>query len=110
MKESHDEGVATHIDPESCAGVRKGVGEALTGGSVGEVLSREISQFRVPTLLDESEGNTPRRAIASAPVALRGRRPSACVDAPCAGTGRSHVRLWLMAPEAASARPKAVIR
>jgi len=31
MGESYAEGVATHDDPESCAGSRKGVGEALTG-------------------------------------------------------------------------------
>ena len=42
MKEPHIEGVATHDGPESCVDVRKGVGEALTGVRVGEVLSREI--------------------------------------------------------------------
>lgn len=31
MKESNDEGVANHIGPESCAFVREGRGEALTG-------------------------------------------------------------------------------
>ena len=43
MKELHAEGSATHSDPESCVGVRKGVGEALTGAGIGRVLSREIS-------------------------------------------------------------------
>lgn len=42
MKEPHIEGVATHDGPESCVDSRKGVGEALTGVRVGEVLSREI--------------------------------------------------------------------
>ena len=42
MKEPDDEGLANHIGPESCAGVREGVGEALTGVRVGWVLSREI--------------------------------------------------------------------
>ncbi len=42
MKVSYSEGVATHADPESCAGVRKGTGEALTGERTGRVLSREI--------------------------------------------------------------------
>jgi hypothetical protein len=41
MKESHDEGVATHIDPESCAVVRENGGEALTGARAGQPLSRE---------------------------------------------------------------------
>ena len=42
MKESYGEGVATHTDPESCVGVRKGKGEALTGARAGRVFSREI--------------------------------------------------------------------
>ena len=41
MKESYGEGVATHTDPESCAVVREGGGEALTGAHAGRVLSRE---------------------------------------------------------------------
>jgi hypothetical protein len=27
----YDEGIANHIDPESCAVAREGIGEALTG-------------------------------------------------------------------------------
>jgi hypothetical protein len=42
MKESHDEGVAIHIGPESCAGTDNGISEALTGESAGWVLSPEI--------------------------------------------------------------------
>ena len=42
MRESYGEGVASHTGPESCAGVRKGDGEALTGGRAGQVLSREM--------------------------------------------------------------------
>jgi len=42
MQESYEEGVATHLDPESCVVVREGDGEALTGARVGQVLSREI--------------------------------------------------------------------
>ena len=41
MKVPYDEGVASHIGPESCASDRKGAGEALTGESAGRVLSRE---------------------------------------------------------------------
>jgi RNA-directed DNA polymerase len=41
MKVPYDEGIASHIGPESCIGDRKGAGEALTGGSAGRVLSRE---------------------------------------------------------------------
>jgi hypothetical protein len=43
MKESYGEGLATHAGPESCVETaREGGGEALTGGSAGQVLSREI--------------------------------------------------------------------
>ena len=44
-----DEGVAIHIGPESCAGAREGLGEALTGGRIGQPLSRERVLFWVPT-------------------------------------------------------------
>src|SRR5436853_1068737 len=42
MKESYGEGIAGHTGPKSCASVRKGEGEALTGVHAGLVLSREI--------------------------------------------------------------------
>src|SRR4051794_10518507 len=63
MKESNVEGIANHDVPESCADAREGDGEALTGVRSGGVLSREIRQFRAPTLLTEAEGNTPIVAI-----------------------------------------------
>jgi hypothetical protein len=34
----HDEGIANHIDPASCAGAREGVGEALTGDRIGQAI------------------------------------------------------------------------
>ena len=42
MEESYTEGLASHGDPESCAGVREDMGEVLTGAHSGGVLSREI--------------------------------------------------------------------
>jgi hypothetical protein len=91
MKESYIEGLATHDGPESCAGTREGAGEALTGGSAGRVLSREISQSRTPTLLTGAEGHMPLNDKASSGTVLRGRRPLACTETPCARTGRSSV-------------------
>ena len=44
-----DEGVAIHIGPESCAVAREGLGEALTGGRIGQPSSRERFLFWVPT-------------------------------------------------------------
>lgn len=38
------EGVANHDSPESCVGVGDEAGEALTGGDVGPVLSRESNE------------------------------------------------------------------
>jgi RNA-directed DNA polymerase len=46
MQESYGEGLATHTGPESCVGARKGDGEALTGGRIGRVLSRETKILR----------------------------------------------------------------
>jgi hypothetical protein len=36
----YDEGIANHIDPEPCAGVREDVGEASAGERAGQPLSR----------------------------------------------------------------------
>ena len=47
MKEPHDEGVANHIGPESCAVVREDGREALTGVRAGQPLGRE-KEFLVP--------------------------------------------------------------
>ena len=41
MKVSCNEGVANHVGPESCGGIREDVVEALTGESAGRVLSLE---------------------------------------------------------------------
>jgi hypothetical protein len=54
MKESHDEGLASHIDPESCVGSRKTAGEALTGAHAGQVSSCETASG-TPTPLGEAE-------------------------------------------------------
>lgn len=51
MRVHCDEGVATHIGPEPCADVREDVGEASAGERIGQPLSREGPQFRMPTLL-----------------------------------------------------------
>lgn len=63
MKVPIGEELATRTNPESCAAVRKGRGEALTGGRAGWVLSREIHE---PT------GN--RRSLRGADVLKDGGR------------------------------------
>ena len=72
MKVPYDEGVASHIGPESCVCCRKAVGEALTGESAGRVLSRERLYFGVPTALCSTEGKTGYVANARCILAPRG--------------------------------------
>ena len=38
MQVHHDESVANYIDPESCAVTREGLGEALTGERIGQLI------------------------------------------------------------------------
>ena len=49
MEESHGKDLASHPDPESCAGGREATGEALTGAHAGQPSSREIIKSGVPT-------------------------------------------------------------
>ena len=61
MEVSYGEGVATHTGPESCAVVREGRGEALTGVRAGRVSSREIlGQLRGADAVET--GGRPHRA------------------------------------------------
>ena len=70
-----DEGVAIHIDPESCADAREGIGEALTGGRIGQLIEPRKFPILGADAVHFAEGNTSRRAIASARTARRGQRP-----------------------------------
>lgn len=84
MQVLYDEGVATHIDPESCVAYQR-VGvlraspmaevrcEALTGDRAGQPLSRERFN-RGADAVQRSEGDTVGRDMASAPPTPRGRR------------------------------------
>lgn len=92
MRVSCDEGVASHIGPESCGGVRKGVIEALTGERAGWVLSPESFIVRSADGLRPSEGNTGRIASARSDRAPRGLRPHARTETPHTEAGRSSVR------------------
>jgi len=67
----HDEGVANHIEPESCAAVREGSCEALTGECTGQPLSRESPLFLGADVVPLTER---RDVIANAWTARRGRR------------------------------------
>ena len=71
----YDEGVAIHIGPESCAGGREAVREALTGECAGQPLSHEKVDIPGADAVRYAEGHTKGRAIASSPTTRRGRRP-----------------------------------
>ena len=86
-----DEGVAIRIDPEPCAGNREGVGEASVGERVGQPLSREINLDPGADAVCWAEGNTGGRAIASVSTDPARSENLACMEAPCAETGRSVV-------------------
>ena len=46
MEESDTEGLAAHGGPESCAGVREGGGEALTGVRAGSAIEPESAGMK----------------------------------------------------------------
>ena len=70
-----NEGLASHIGPKPCAAVREGTGEASVGECIGQPLSREIGLFLGADAVLLAEGDMDGRAIASARLAQRGRRP-----------------------------------
>jgi hypothetical protein len=74
VKVHYDEGVAIHIDPESCAGGRETVREALTGARAGQPSSGE-NPVRGAHALKVAEGNTAGRVIARTRLSLRRLRP-----------------------------------
>jgi hypothetical protein len=56
MVEVHyDEGVARHIGPEPCAGIREDAGEASVAEHAGQPLGRERMISRAPTLSTEQK-------------------------------------------------------
>ena len=85
-------GRANRIVPESCVAGCEAKDEALTGVTVGQVLSRESSMFRDADAVCGAEGSTVGCVIASALPVPRGLRPWHAVETFCLGTGRSHDR------------------
>ena len=75
MKVRHDEGVATHIDPEPCVVVREDGVEASVGERIGQPLSRERNLIPGADAVRFAEGDTDGCVNASARTARRGRRP-----------------------------------
>jgi hypothetical protein len=74
VKVPHSEDIASHAVPESCVAYREVRREALTGGRVGQPLSRESVNVQGADAVSVAEGNTRRGAIASPALTLRGLR------------------------------------
>ena len=75
MRVHCDEGIANHIGPEPCAGVREDTGEASAGDRIGQLLSREIDVILGADAVLLAEGNMDGHVIASARPTQRGLRP-----------------------------------
>jgi hypothetical protein len=70
----YDDGVANHIGPKPCAGVREDVGEASAGERAGQSRDRKLIPGAYAVCV--VEGDMFRRASASVWTARRGRRTS----------------------------------
>jgi hypothetical protein len=83
-------GVANHISPESCAGAREGLGEALTGGNAGQPLSRERHYLRSADVVETDGRLHLMRHQRETQEGSARSETLACMDASRSGTGRSH--------------------
>ena len=68
MQVHYDEGVANHIGPEPCVGIREDAGEASAGERAGQPLSRDRK------LIPGADAVWSKSANASAWATWRGRR------------------------------------
>jgi len=88
----YDEGLAIHIGPESCGGIRGGwSSEALTGERIGQPLSRESVIFpeaHVFEITGRHHGGARYRERFSTPA---WSETLACAEVSCAEPRRSRV-------------------
>jgi hypothetical protein len=67
--------IANHVGPKSCVAHREVRREALTGERIGQPLSHDRVDIPGADAVQVAEGNMSERAIASARMTRRGRRP-----------------------------------
>ena len=89
MRVHHDEGVANHIGPEPCAGIREDVGEASAGERAGQPLSRDRKLIPVADAVCVAEGNYVQERQRKRLGNPAWSKKLACTQALCTGTGRS---------------------
>ena len=88
MKVPHVEVLAKHSGLVSCGGYGNIAAEALARGSVGGLLSSEITAIRVLTLLTDGEGHVSHSVLASYGRTRAESKNLACVEASCTRIGR----------------------
>ncbi len=92
MKESYDEGVESHIGPESCGGGSNAMCEALKGVRAGQVLSREMHVNSGVLTIWVSRKATPGMSLREICPDPARSETLARTETPCTGTGGSCAR------------------
>jgi len=75
VKVHYDEGLTSHIGPESCVAAREGVREALTGVRAGQAIERRKNHLRDAHAVNFAEGKTALNRIGEDQNDPRRRRP-----------------------------------
>ena len=75
VKVRYDEGLTTHVGPESCVAAREGVREALTGERAGQAIERRNIALRGAHALLTAEGNTAMTRLGEDHAVPRRQRP-----------------------------------
>ena len=104
MRVHHEEGIASHLGPEPCGGIREGGVEASAGEGTGQPLNRERPIIPGADTVPNVEGHTHGRAISERLDDPAWSQTLACAEASCTGTGRSHGRPATLVMRAALVR------
>jgi hypothetical protein len=92
MKELYEEGIANHLGPEPCAGVREGVGEASVGVRAGRDMEPRKCLFQGADAFVPRGRQQAWRRHRESPGHPAGSKTPARTETHCTGTGRSRRR------------------